>query len=84
MGKWQELRAKGIDNQLQSWEAEKREREEQQERTLRLRDIYKPAHLRRRKRKVKRVQQSEEQAPPVVYASIAQSTNSIRVLLRFL
>ncbi|CDJ68952.1 hypothetical protein, conserved [Eimeria necatrix] len=80
MGKWQELRAKGIDNQLQSWEAEKREREEQQERTLRLRDIYKPAHLRRRKRKVKRVQQSEEQAPPVVAANFTEEAQTLSLV----
>nr|AET50789.1 hypothetical protein [Eimeria tenella] len=80
MGKWQELRAQGIDNQLQSWEAEKREREEQQERTLRLRDIYKPAHLRRRKRKVKRVQQSEEQAPPVVAANFTEEAQTLSLV----
>ena len=63
---WREFREEGMDKELQSWEADKRKREEQLERMLRLREIHKPAHLRRRKRKVKRVQQSEQQAPPVV------------------
>ncbi|CDJ30769.1 uncharacterized protein EMH_0033010 [Eimeria mitis] len=63
---WRQFRAKGMDDELQSWEADKRKREEQHERVLRLREIHKPAHLRRRKRKLKRVQQSEQQTPPVV------------------
>ncbi|KAL8436205.1 hypothetical protein ACSSS7_001935 [Eimeria intestinalis] len=63
---WEGFRAQNVDDQLLSWENEKRERQEQTERLLRIREMYKPAHLRRRKLKVKRVQQSEEEAPAVV------------------
>ena len=63
---WRAFRAEGMDDRLQSWVADKRKREEHLERMLRLRDIHRPAHLRRRKQKVKRVQQSEEQTPAIV------------------
>lgn len=55
-----------MDDRLLSWDETKRERQEQTDRASRIREMYKPAHLRRRKPKVKRVQQSEEQAPAVV------------------
>ncbi|XP_026192070.1 uncharacterized protein LOC34618186 [Cyclospora cayetanensis] len=77
---WHSFRAKGMDDHLQSWESEKRERKEKLERSLRLREIYKPAHLRRRKQKVKRVQQAEEQAPPVVAANFTEEAQTLSLI----
>ncbi|CDJ45840.1 hypothetical protein, conserved [Eimeria brunetti] len=77
---WRKFRVEGVDDQLQSWEADKRKREEQQEKMLRLREIYKPAHLRRRRQKAKRVQQTEQQAPPVVTACFTEEAQTVSLI----
>lgn len=80
MTDWHKFRAEGMDDELKSWEADKRKREEQLERTLRLREIQKPAHLRRRRRKFKRVQQSEPQAPPVVSVNFTEEAQTVSLI----
>ncbi|CDJ58673.1 Chromosome III, complete sequence, related [Eimeria maxima] len=77
---WRAFRAEGMDDRLQSWEADKRKREEHLERMLRLRDIHRPAHLRRRKQKVKRVQQSEEQTPAIVTANFTEEAQTVSLI----
>ncbi|KAL8425703.1 hypothetical protein Efla_003081 [Eimeria flavescens] len=77
---WEDFRAQNVDDRLLSWDVAKRERQERSERLLRLREMYKPAHLRRRKQKVKRVQQLEEEAPAVVAANFTEEAQTLSLV----
>ncbi|KAL8273870.1 hypothetical protein Esti_002193 [Eimeria stiedai] len=80
MNSWDKFHARNVDDQLLSWANEKRERQEQTERLLRIREMYKPAHLRRRKQKFKRVQQLEEEAPAVVAANFTEEAQTLSLV----
>lgn len=77
---WHQFRVQGIDDHLLLLEDEERERRERTERAARLREMYKPSYMRRRKQRVKRVQQSEEQTPPIVAANFTDEAQTLSLV----